>query len=65
MEEISEAIRCAEDIEEMTKPLLEGLRGGIFRRRARMTMGPSVRTQKLMENHDSNDKNKENNVGAI
>ncbi len=49
MEEISEAIKCVKDIEEMTRPLLKKLWKGIFRRRARVATKPSVTTQKPME----------------
>jgi hypothetical protein len=49
MEEISEAIKCAKDIEEMTIPLLKRLWKRIFRRRAKVATKRSVTTQKLME----------------
>lgn len=39
MEDIGVAVRCAEDIKELTRLMLERLQRGIFIKRPRMTMG--------------------------
>jgi hypothetical protein len=49
----------------MTRLLLERLRRGIFKRRARVAMGLGTTTQEPMDIKESNDKNKEEGVGAI
>jgi hypothetical protein len=59
MEEINEIVRCANDIEETTKPLLERLRKGIFKRPIRVAMGFGIITQKPMEIQKSNNKNEQ------
>jgi hypothetical protein len=63
MQEIGEVIRCADNIEEMTRPLLERLQRGVFRRQA--LMEPRTITQELVETPKSNDKNEEKGVGAV
>jgi uncharacterized protein with von Willebrand factor type A (vWA) domain len=56
--EISEASRFVENIEEMTRPLLERLWRGIFRRRIKVAMGLIATTQELVDIQESNDKKK-------
>ncbi len=63
MQKISEVVKCAKDIEETTRPLLERLRSGIFRRQAKVAT-PSAIVNKPMEIQDSN-KEDEEGVGAI
>jgi hypothetical protein len=57
MEEINEIVRCAYDIKEMTKPLLERLWKGIFKRLIKMATGFGATTQAPMEIQESNNKN--------
>jgi hypothetical protein len=42
MEEIDVAIRCAKNIEELTRPMVERLWKRIFLKRMKMATGPSV-----------------------
>ncbi len=44
MEEINEVVSCVEDVEEMTRLLLEKLWSGIFRRQARVATKLGVTT---------------------
>lgn len=64
MEEINETIRCADDIEETTKSLLERLWRGNFKRPIRVVMRFGATTQELVEIQESNNKN-EKGANAI
>jgi hypothetical protein len=44
MKEIGEIVRCAKEIEEMIRPPIKRLQRGIFKRHAKVAMGPSVTT---------------------
>jgi hypothetical protein len=63
MQEIGEVIRCAKDIEEMTRPLLERLQRGLFKCRTMMELGTII--QELVEIPKSNHEIEEEGVGAI
>ncbi len=51
-----DVIRCADKIEETTKPLLERLWKGIFKKPIRAAMGFGIITRKPMEIQKSNNK---------
>jgi hypothetical protein len=52
-------------IEEMIRPLLERLQSEIFKRQARVAMGPGATPHEPMEIQDSNEENKEEGVGVV
>ncbi len=57
-------VRCAKDIEEMIRPMLERLRSKVFRKQMRMAMGHGATMHELMEIQDSSEENKKN-VGVV
>lgn len=59
MEEINEIVRCANDIEETTKPILERLWKGNFKRPIRVVTRFGATTQKPVEIQEFNNKNEE------
>ncbi len=63
MQEIGEVIRCADDIKEMTRPMLERLQKGFFK--GQVMMEHRTIPQELVEIPKSNDENKEKGVGVI
>jgi hypothetical protein len=58
-------VRCVEGIEKTIRPLLERFQNEIFRRQARMAMGPSATMHEPMEIQDSNEENKEEGVVGV
>lgn len=64
MKEIGEIVRCAKEIEEMIRPPLKRLQRGIFKRHAKVAMGPSLTTYEPVKIQGSSDKDKEG-VGVV
>jgi hypothetical protein len=63
--EISEAVKCAKDIEETIRPLLERLRNIIFKRQEKGGIGINARTHKLVDIYNCNKEDGEEVVGSI
>jgi transcription elongation GreA/GreB family factor len=64
MEEISEMVRCVEDIEETIRLLLERLQNKKIIKQMKVVTRPSVTTHKAVEIQDS-DKENEEGVGVV
>ncbi len=65
MEEINEAVRCVEDIEDMTRPLLERLWNKIFRKQAKVVMGLGVITHEQIEIYNCSEEDEKDGIGVV
>jgi len=65
-EEINEVVRCAKNIEEMIRPLVERLCRGIFKKRTKVAMWLDAITKKPMEIQEIQESNNsEEGVGVV